>query len=172
VIFKANYFSVMNYTWQIPHPGMSLDWRLDYSRSAANPTVFETILEESQGLEGITRNGESVPVYIALNGMPERVTLAWTSVPNVDFNDNNTIDAGTVDVDINHIDPDRLPSPHGQHTDYDDWANIVLNFRAALSFPEGVHVVCPGAGGLELSGSLIQRLAEVVPDNPASVVVQ
>jgi hypothetical protein len=168
--FKANYFSVMNYTWQIPHPGMSLDWRLDYSRSNTNPTVFETILEEPLGLEGITRDGQSVPVYIALDGDTNRVTLAWTSLPNVDFDGDGSIDVGYVNADINHIDPHTPASPHGQHADFDDWESINLDFRASPSFPEGAHPACPGSGTLELSASLIQRLAEVPPPgDPAGI---
>ena len=155
--YKANYFSVMNYTWQIPRPGMSLEWRLDYSRSDSNPTVFETILDERLGLAGITRDGVSVPVYIALDGDPSRKTLAWTDVPDVDFNGNGVIDTVNVDVDINNVDPDFVPSPQGRHTDYDDWANILLNFRTSPSFPEGVHFVCSGVGDPALSSSLIQR---------------
>ena len=28
---KPNYYSVMNYAWQVPHSGYSSDWKLDYS---------------------------------------------------------------------------------------------------------------------------------------------
>jgi hypothetical protein len=174
--YKVNYFSIMNYAWVIPHPGQSLDWRLDYSRpDPSNPPVFERVLEEEKGLAGITRDGVSVLVYIAVigqDGKPTGVRLVGTDVPNVDFNSNGRIDAGTVDVDINYIDPDEPPSPHDGHTDYNDWRNIKLDFRGSPSFPAGVHhLACLGSGAPELSSSLIQQLAAVVPENPANIAV-
>ncbi len=94
-------------------------------------------------LAGITRDGASMPVYIALNGEPTRMTRVWTNVPDVDFNGNGRLDEVDVDVDINNVQSNLPPSPHGWHEEHNDWANIKLNFQKSLSLPDKVHVLCP-----------------------------
>lgn len=168
---KTNYFSVMNYTWQIPHPGMTLDWRLDYSRSDTNPVVREALLVEAEGLAGVMRDGESVPVFVALNGDPARVTLQFTNSGPINFDGVGDPDAPPFTVeDINHIDPTVLSSVIESHRDFKDWPALQLDFRNSPSFADGVHTLCPGGGDLELSHSLIERLATVPPPTPVSAV--
>lgn len=169
VNFKANYFSVMNYAWQMPHPGVSLEWKLDFSHSASNPTVYEGSLDEPDGFQGVTREGEVVPVFYAVNGDPNRVALAWTNTAPLDFDGDGGIDPSPVAEDINHVDASLPASPTERHYDFDDWAALRLDFRSSPAFPDGVHDGCAGAGSLEISRGIIERLASIPPPSSTGI---
>lgn len=164
--FKPNYFSVMNYMWQVPSGPVAPNWRLDYSRTASNRTLDESALDEAAGLTGISREGASVPVV--LNVGAGRVLTRMTGAANVNFNDNGGIDAGTVAQDLNALIPVGGPSPGEVLYDHDDWSGLVMNFRTAPSFPEGIRQSCLGAGELEYTSAVHDLLATAPPPDVAS----
>jgi hypothetical protein len=167
---KVNYFSVMNYTWQVPLAALGTDkWVLDYSATAANPTLLENALDEGAGLGGISRDGAAVPVLIAIAGDTNQVRAQPVGVAPFDFNGDQGYSAAPQAVDLNHIDPKVPASPGEVHADHDDWAVIALDFSQSPSFEEGAHPACPGAGVLEFSDELYGILEAVLPPDPVAV---
>lgn len=166
--FKTNYFSVMNYSYQM----RSLDPTrpLDYSRQALG-ALDETALDETVGIGGPT-------AWQMVYGIQD------DAIDNQDNNDNGIIDrtirvepANQASVDWNgdgipndngvNADPnflqrtidnsmppdgvgDRLitisnASPDQRLRGFNDWANIRLNFRDSFTFRDGATQY--GAGG-------------------------
>jgi hypothetical protein len=144
VNFKPNYFSVMNYHWQIPN-AMNLSWLLDYSTEAL-PTIDEMQLDERQGLfspavaDGLLRRGLSGEDLILLG--PYR-TVAVPLLEAVDFNRDGDTDDSAVSADLNFARSDmnrdglsnardRTPGQllHGS----EDWSRLRFVFTDLHSF--------------------------------------
>lgn len=141
--FKPNYFSVMNYIWQLPGAGYVGSWKLDYSRKEL-ASIDESAVSESAGFGGDP--GKVVPVGPVFNtATMGRTALRLVAQSGaVDLNANgNTSD--TLSVDLNfHTDVngdfaiDALDaSPNERLVGYDDWSNLVYRLNESAIFQFG-----------------------------------
>ena len=126
VSLKPNYFSVMNYHWQVPHKNTG--WRLDYSRQQL-PTVDENNLNEAVGFGYAVGGVEPIPQVHVGPTLSTRVPLAG---PGDLSGDGDSLDSGLA-IDLN---ADGLLGPLEGHN---DWANQRYSFRDTPSFADGTH---------------------------------
>ena len=135
--YKPNYFSVMNYHWQVPT--MNTGWRLDYSRQQL-ATLDEANLKETAGVgfaAGSIPGIEQYKVHVGPS-FQMRVPL----VGPADWNgDGDTGDLGS-SLDVNN------DGVIGQLAGYNDWENLRFTFRDVISFDDGVHA-CSGSEDCE-----------------------
>ena len=143
--FKPNYFSVMNYAWQMP--SLNYGWRLDYSRERL-PTLDERNLDERHGLgfpEGSIHAIERHEMHVGPFPL-RRVPL----VGAVDWDRDGIVGERHVRADINRFRLDQNADGHVNREDrvleqlhgYDDWSNLRFTFRDTKNYSEGVHD-CP-----------------------------
>lgn len=141
LLFKPNYISVMNYSFQAPsNYGTNVGWQLDYSRGAF-PTLDESALSETAGLQGdvidfATRRSivDASPAGSSRNLIYPIPTLGNP----VDFDGDGAISTGSVQADVNHIDRRFAASPGEVLTGHDDWANLHLHYSGHPNFDAGV----------------------------------
>jgi hypothetical protein len=131
ILYKPNYYSVMNYTWQTPKSVTAQDtlsWALVYSPSQL-PSLNENQIYEPIGLGLIQNIYPVVKIpYQRPNGTYSQALLK--SYTAVDFDgDGDSTGYTTVPVDLNHLVPND-PTSLGQMLDgYADWPNLQYNFR-------------------------------------------
>jgi uncharacterized repeat protein (TIGR01451 family) len=135
--FKPNYHSIMNYTWALANPEsptvdprIKASFRLDYSHGGLN-TISEISVNEAAGIGGTPGN------YVDVKTTSDGVHYKDVIVPEsgwADFNGN-----GKRDSPYPLIISD--PGLHGALldtffvlNDYNDWNNLVYNFRDAPDF--------------------------------------
>jgi hypothetical protein len=128
---KPNYLSVMNYALQFP--AADLTRPLDYSRNALL-ALDENNLSESLGVGG-------APGRNAIFGPGAFVVDASGAI---DWNASGTIDDG-VFADVNQVSVPGCSdaSPGEVLAGFDDWSNLIYDFRNTDSFADGVHVTPP-----------------------------
>ena len=128
VLYKPNYFSVMNFHWQLPT--QNTGWGLDFSRDEL-PPLDESNLLESAGLGfpvGSIHDSEEHLVHVGPAFM-QRVPL----VGPADYNgDGDTSDSGLT-VDLNN------DGTIGQLAGHNDWENLQFAFRDLGNSGDGVH---------------------------------
>ena len=137
VNYKPNYYSIMNYAWQMPKAAYAGSWRLDYSRVAL-PDLDEALLFEQDGLAGAPGSlpGVAIP-FRATDGM---LSLGVSNGPEpMDWDNSGMFELLPTASDLNRFYLSDDPSPGELLTGHDDWANLVYNFRLSPSFGEGVH---------------------------------
>jgi hypothetical protein len=123
---KPNYLSVMSYTRQTDF--RILGGGLDYSRSAL-ASLDEAALDETKGVGG--------PGGVFTDFGPSPVVRGGVSGA-VDFNRNGTATDTAAVADAN----ETGPGCDGAGTvlvGYDDWSNLVYDFRSTLDFADGAH---------------------------------
>lgn len=138
---KPNYLSVMNYALQFPT--LYGKRKLDYSAQVL-PLLDETALDETVGIAG---PADRLVVYgVHQSGNVARpLPLASGAI---DWNGDG--DSTDVDATLPSGEPDPnylrvvlgcdVPSPAQTNlTGYDDWANIVYDFRASSNYADGVQ---------------------------------
>jgi hypothetical protein len=125
-LYKPNYYSVMNYTWQTPNefwqkPGT---WRLDYSRAALT-TLNEANLDEHVGLGAPV--GVWPPTLMPFSDPNGQTRWALLSPgKSVDWDHDGQITAGTF-VDLNfYADSSGTISTFAGAK---DWDHLIVNFR-------------------------------------------
>lgn len=177
--YKPNYYSVMNYTWQIrnslgPLPTtatpaqqaaynlyqkFSNSWKLDYSDRAWN-SLDEKALNEKDGIGG--EPSVYVPVGLAYPSDPN--DLKPLNIVNTlgaaDFNGNGIIDLSPYVLDINW--EDARPNTSGVHdldelNSYDDWSNIKYLLKGK-NFADGVHTTADPED--EITAEEVEKLRE------------
>ncbi len=135
---KPNYYSLMNYTWQIPTTGYNAHWRLDYSHLAL-PTLDEAHLNENNGLGApagmfigvMVPFGGGDPPFITYASLQGGTAVDW----NADGNSNNA----DTPVDINYMFPSyQNPSAGDVLTGHADWSNLSYAMFGE-DFADGVH---------------------------------
>lgn len=142
---KPNYLSVMSYSRQFDYTPI-IGRRLDYSQRML-PTLDESNLNESFGISGPsddqTAYGPPTPKDLFGIGPATPNVAQWTDQP-IDWNtDGDTQDFG-VNVDINRVSPGH--GCDGENSDgtrlngYNDWTNLIYNFRTSSDFADGVHL--------------------------------
>ncbi|OWY72739.1 hypothetical protein B7486_05050 [cyanobacterium TDX16] len=142
---KPNYYSIMNYTWQVRLPASEItgpfaellqlfrdSWQLDYSREAL-PTLNESSLTESTGMGGD-------PSFLVMAGprtypMGDRIVTFGGAI---DWNrDGDIVDTG-VHRDISwayaHESPGQTLSGHN------DWGDLQYQLSGSTDFVDGVHL--------------------------------
>ncbi len=127
--FKPNYHSIMNYTWQMPHPAYASSWLLDYSRETL-PELDESSLNEPIGIQGNASNivpAGPLPALLVNENGP----VNW----NRDEDEN---DLG-VAADINHVRATDPASPNDVLTGHNDWQNLRYQLWGHRNFQDGVH---------------------------------
>ena len=135
--FKPNYFSVMNYLWQMPD-GRYGPWKLDFSRSAL-PSLDENNLTEAAGIGG--RPNATVPIGPGdfANGVfdivDENGPVNWDGV------------GGTTGVNIARNINSQDPGATGHLTElvgHEDWSELIYDFRKSPAFASGfIAIVNP-----------------------------
>ena len=131
VNYKPNFISVMSYSFQDNRYVAARS--LDYSPFAL-PSLNESALSETTGLPcvGGCATGDSLAGRTTVFFSPSAVTAPIG--PNIDWNQNGTIDPGTVSLSINK------DGTTGTLASRNDWATVLYNFRGTLDFAEGVHL--------------------------------
>lgn len=126
---KPNYHSIMNYTWQIPMPGYSASWELDYSRQEL-PILNETNLDEPKGIGGLVE-------YLVPVGPPP-AQLVNENGP-VDWNRDKDTNDLAVSADITRLQDSQTASPNEILLGYNDWSNLWYQLSGHPNFQGGVH---------------------------------
>jgi uncharacterized repeat protein (TIGR01451 family) len=142
---KPNYLSVMNYSRQfntagrIADPGgvtnlVRLNRALDYSRQAL-PALIETQLNENVGVAG-------PPGLLVLFGIDrDNDNRVGPSAGSINWNAADGFEIGVTN-DVNHIvaiGGCGVASPRQTLSGFNDWANLVYNFRLTPDFADGQH---------------------------------
>ncbi len=142
--YKPNFYSIMNYTWQIRIPQSWVNsqpalqpfrdsWQLDYSRSEL-PMLDETCLDETVGIGGDPNN------YVVVGPpqfpLAERVECMGGPV---DWNHDGDANEVCVFTDINRFYTSVWPSPGEVLEGYDDWSNLRYRLAGHPDFADGVH---------------------------------
>ncbi len=149
--FKPNYYSVMNYTWQYPADGYWDVWRLDYSEFEL-PPLDEADLDETAGITPPSGPAAyaAVRAPYSVSEFPGGTTYskAWAMLTRglcVDWNRTAGCEAHNpalpIAVDVNWLDHEALfhnPFPEVLRG-HNDWANLILNFRIAPDYADGLH---------------------------------
>ncbi len=133
--FKPNYYSVMNYLFQLPQNIIPRTWRLGYS-VAQLPSLFEPQLNEAQGLNPPPGLFPDVKIpYIRPDGTVRLTRLKPNTAVDWD-GDGDSTTISSQPVDINHFNPASNPATPGDElAGYADWPNLQYNFRNTPGFP-------------------------------------
>ncbi len=121
--WKPNYYSVMNYRWQVPQTAYAHLWPLDYSREAF-PLLDENALDESVSL------GATLPEYVGLQApfTSAANTFEWAPMGvgfPVDWNGDQTTPAPLpVQADITRQYDTDVPGTLTTLPGFNDWANL------------------------------------------------
>jgi hypothetical protein len=169
--YKPNYLSVMNYSFQVQVSASA--WALNYSevKLPANPgpvpppgpfPLNEAGLDENRGIPTPTPSaflGKNTLRYCGISTTP-MLTPFDTAV---DWNcSGGSIDPLPISASIN-----RNAAANEGLNGYDDWTNLVLNFRGASDYADGVHLSLPvsrEATVEELIAPSLDRDGDGVPD--------
>jgi uncharacterized repeat protein (TIGR01451 family) len=158
---KPNYLSVMNYTLQFQTIDVSRP--LDFT-SAARGTALNQLVEGSLN----ENNGIGGPAgRLTVYGVNGNQRTAQANQTPIDWNEvnGNTETSATADINfISTIGGCATRSPNQTLNGFDDWQNIVYNFRDSAFFNDGAH----GAGPLELTEEAVRLMANPPPDLHAS----
>ena len=158
--YKPNYLSVMSYSLQFPTDDPTRP--LDYSNRKL-ATLNETDLNEAAGIGGpggpFTVFGSfGNPANGITNGMADRAVFVRPANGPLDWNGNGIATNQHVNADVNFFQytidtnddgrPDQIvsinsPSPTEELGGFDDWQNLVYNFRVSPDFADGVHGTVP-----------------------------
>jgi len=131
---EPNYPSIMSYSRQTPDYLTSF-WLLDFS-SGDFPDLDETAVDETAGLISATENNPTIvfgtptipPTTTSKLGLTTRASNALMPT-GINWNGLPGFQAGNQNLDINDF---AIPGCQGtgtDHDDYDDWDNLVFNFR-------------------------------------------
>lgn len=152
---KPNYYSIMNYTWQVPHysstsspaaeQAYTASWNLDYSRENLG-TLNESHLNEGNGIGG----DPNVTTMIGPRLVSPIGNVKARFVPEggaVDFNGDGDTSDSDVNVDISFVGDSNNDgtitsadgSPGQTLNGHDDWSNLQYGFRFSDGFADGVH---------------------------------
>ncbi len=141
---KPNYLSIMSYSLQLSD--LDPNRTLDYSNQTL-PTLNESSLNENLGIQGPSNRR-----VIFGNHTTGNLFLPLPSASgSVDWNGNGTIDPlatiGGVNPDPNYIivagSSCAIPIPGQVLNGFNDWNNIVYNFRLSSDFADGVRITPP-----------------------------
>jgi hypothetical protein len=152
VNYKPNYLSIMNYAFQLPD--LNPNRPLDYSRVKL-PDLDETHLDENKGVGAEVAGQPLMTVFSNRWGNASILSAAFLPI---DWNQNGNSTEVDVSANINNFRKwDSGNAGDELLTGYNDWDNIVYNFRDLDNFGEGVH----GAERMEeLTWDVVQQMRE------------
>ena len=131
----------MNYLFQMESYSQGVvQWDLDYSANTLS-TLDENYVVESEGFGTEPPSGRlrfTVFNTQAPNLNPISHGLEVVADQAIDFNQNDSIDADPVTLDLNRRDSLDTTSPGQILRGFDDWANIHLGYSGSINFGEGV----------------------------------
>jgi hypothetical protein len=144
--FKPNYYSIMNYLWQLPTSYLPIrpvvGWSLHYADTMPLATLNEAMLSESAGIGGNVVGlmvPFTVPVASGSCTSTSCVRYAAFSGP-VDWDNSGQSPAGTVAVNVNNFDGmfDLSGVPANQLLKgHNDWANLRYDFKGSPTYADG-----------------------------------
>jgi hypothetical protein len=168
---KPNYLSIMSYSRQLK--ALIDDRPLDYSREELE-ALDESDLDEGTGVGGLP--GERTVFFTDTNADTYNdKAVVVDAYGAVDWNQQGTSSETGVSVDLNsliwefdaHGDPvwrfDGNDKELQVLEGYDDWSNLVYNFRHAGGFAHGAH---PDVADPDMTWELVQSLYELANDPP------
>lgn len=129
ILYKPNYHSIMNYTWQNPNPRYSDCWKLDYSREIL-PTLNEADLNEATGIGG------AMDCNLPVGPLPSKIVRENGPV---DWNRDNDFNDVSVNADVNRIYGNLPASPNEVLVGFEDWSKLIYNFAGLPDAADGVH---------------------------------
>ncbi len=158
--YKPNYYSVMNYTWQVPTPGYG-PWALDYSRQQL-PALNEYALSEAAGLGAAPGSYVGVTVVYGASTQPSGAALHdYASLRGgdpVDWNGSGAIENNSVALNVNYIGYE--PSPMGETLyGYHDWRNLLFSLRGGGNYMDGARARDTADGELTVGQYLAMQSA-------------
>jgi hypothetical protein len=171
--YKPNYYSVMNYTWQLPKNTAyygGLGWTLNYS-PVALPPLDEKSLKDSIGLNPAP--GDFPGVLVPFNGIGDvkRTGLLYPGVA-IDWDSNGDSSGhAVVTIDVNYLDedPPNLPTPGEVLYGYADWPNLKYNFRSSPDYRDPTiaqlrkMAATVSSGPEEMTPQIYQHLQSLPP---------
>lgn len=177
--YKPNYYSVMNYTWQLPWNSWQVDgtWQLDYSRAKLN-TLVESALDENAGL-GAPLDWAPVILVPFSDSLGQVDHAVLGPGADADWTGDGYILANRqVDLNLYGNKPGDPPSPGQTLTGHQDWANLIVNFRhsawynpTATAEEEQATTGDPEPSLQELTGEIRKRLEQLPPPKPKGIFV-
>jgi hypothetical protein len=169
--FKPNYFSIMNYLWQLETSYLPIrpfsGWSLQFSGTAPLPTLFEGALSEVAGIGGNVP-GLMVPFTTPNASGPCTAAVCVAYAPfsgPVDWNGSGGSPSGIVSVNINNFGGSNttgIPA-NQQLVGHNDWANLRYDFKGSPSFSSGS---IPGSPPVEMDHTTYTFLNSLPPPPP------
>ena len=149
--YKPNYLSVMNYAFQMPDSNPHRP--LDYSRLRLRD-LDEAHLNENKGI-GAEVTGQML--FTIFSNATNQTVLAAGFLP-IDWNGNGNATDGNVAANINNFPGwDAESAANEILTGYDDWKNLIYNFRNLDNFADNAH---GGRHPNELTWEIAQLMRE------------
>jgi hypothetical protein len=157
--YKPNYYSVMNYTWQVPDniaadASYASSWKLDYSDQAL-PDLDTAHLDETAGFGG------RFSIFVPVGPLPAHLERMGGPV---DFNgDGIRGNDSDVAADINNVIAGTTPPPNGILHGFADWSHLRYYFLERSAFGASGNVEEPSARQPELTFEMFQQLSHFAP---------
>jgi hypothetical protein len=158
--YKPNYYSNMNYLWQLPDALYNPNGLLDYSQSRL-ADLNESSLNETMGIGGPPIPNLRVPLDVPAGRLlvPMNGAVDWS-------NGDQDLD-GTADNDVGvmaNINRSSFPDPQlSVLAGAEDWSRLMYAFRQNLYFSPG-ETYEPAPEDVDMSFELAQQLHEELLD--------
>jgi hypothetical protein len=148
--YKPNYLSIMSYAFQFANFN---PWRdLDYSRKKLY-NLYEGSLDEPLGIQGA-----GIVQYTMYNNSKKGYELALVDGP-IDWNGNRTYEY-LVRANINNFPKFGYVSVPDEWLEaYDDWSNLIYDFRGTAGFADGVHAM---VADQEITWEIVEAMQEAI----------
>jgi hypothetical protein len=153
---KPNYLSVMSYSRQMTD--IVRDRRLDYSRSEL-PTIKEDDLDESLGIQGPANWSTAYGPCRDIDGDGDLDYPTAAADGAIDWDGDGTLES-SVQRNLNNLgftDCDKADDTETL-TGYDDWANLMYDFRGTANYADGVHAEVADP---EMTWETVQEIREI-----------
>lgn len=152
VSYKPNYLSIMNYAFQFPD--LNPNRPLDYSRTKL-PDLDEGHLNENKGIGAEVTGQMLMTVFSNRWGNSSILSAGFTPI---DWNQNGNATEPDVSANINNFRDWGAGSPGDEIlTGYDDWQNLVYNFRDLDNYADNAHGLLPTD---DLTWEIVQQMRE------------
>ncbi|MEI6425372.1 MAG: hypothetical protein WCP55_24390, partial [Lentisphaerota bacterium] len=169
ILFKPNYYSVMNYTFQVEqsvnNPQLAAgSWRLWYSPYALNP-LDENRLDESKGLSPPLVGNPPRRIfpkvlipYSRPDGKLANAVLAEGTAVDWDGNGDSS-GVSPRQFDLTHIDPANFNAqPVQVLNSFDDWSNLKLGFRTSPNYQPFSRTAAPAPFRKIAAGDTVKEM--------------
>jgi hypothetical protein len=147
ILFKPNYYSVMNYYWTTPRQwpgaeGSASGWRLRFS-DRSFPPIDENALDETSSLGGDPEHSDAI-ASVRTNAMNTQIPIFAVPLAGANWIDydgdslvTGTLVVGNPNALLILVGDSLFYSPSGELlTGYDDWGNVRLRFRESAGWAD------------------------------------